>query len=68
MLVKTLRVPIFGIYSKRVKSSHWSWSACITCIFYLELMRDIRDALDCDSFGTFRENFLRTYKTTKETD
>jgi queuine tRNA-ribosyltransferase len=34
--------------------------------FYLELMRDIRDALDCDSFGTFRENFLRTYKTTKE--
>ena len=29
--------------------------------FYLELMRDIRDALDCDSFGTFRERFIRTY-------
>jgi queuine tRNA-ribosyltransferase len=34
--------------------------------FYLELMRDIRNALDCDSFGTFRENFHRTYQTTKE--
>jgi queuine tRNA-ribosyltransferase len=34
--------------------------------FYLELMRDIRDALDCDSFGTFRENFLRGYSTTKD--
>jgi queuine tRNA-ribosyltransferase len=34
--------------------------------FYLELMRDIRDALDADTFGTFRETFLRTYSTTKE--
>ena len=31
MLVKTSPVPIFAIYSKRVKSSRWSWSACITC-------------------------------------
>jgi queuine tRNA-ribosyltransferase len=29
--------------------------------FYLELMRDIRDALDRDSFGTFRDTFARTY-------
>jgi queuine tRNA-ribosyltransferase len=35
--------------------------------FYTGLMRDIRDALDRDSFGPFRENFLRNYKTTKET-
>ena len=35
--------------------------------FYLELMRDIRNALDQDSFGAFRESFLRTYSTTKET-
>ena len=34
--------------------------------FYLELMRDIRSALDGDTFGTFRENFLRNYITTKE--
>ena len=34
--------------------------------FYLELMRDIRNALESDSFGAFRENFLRTYQTTKE--
>ncbi len=34
--------------------------------FYLDLMRDIRSALDNDSFGAFRENFLRTYQTTKE--
>jgi queuine tRNA-ribosyltransferase len=34
--------------------------------FYLALMRDIRDALDRDSFGPFRENFLRTYTTQKE--
>ncbi|MEI9999218.1 MAG: tRNA guanosine(34) transglycosylase Tgt [Verrucomicrobiota bacterium] len=34
--------------------------------FYLDLMRDIRNALDSDSFGTFRERFLRTYQTTKE--
>jgi queuine tRNA-ribosyltransferase len=34
--------------------------------FYLELMRDIRNALDRDSFGAFRENFLRHYQTTKE--
>jgi queuine tRNA-ribosyltransferase len=34
--------------------------------FYLALMRDIRDALDCDSFGPFRENFHRTYTTQKE--
>ena len=34
--------------------------------FYLELMRDIRSALDGDSFGTFRENFHRTYSTTKD--
>jgi queuine/archaeosine tRNA-ribosyltransferase len=34
--------------------------------FYLVLMRDIRNALDTDSFGAFRESFLRTYKTTKE--
>jgi queuine tRNA-ribosyltransferase len=33
--------------------------------FYLELMRDIRDALDRDSFGTFRENFARTYQSQK---
>ena len=36
--------------------------------FYLELMRDIRDALDREQFGTFRESFLRTYKTTKDTE
>ncbi|HUB67431.1 MAG TPA: tRNA guanosine(34) transglycosylase Tgt [Candidatus Methylacidiphilales bacterium] len=29
--------------------------------FYLELMRGIRDALDSDSFGTFRDRFVRTY-------
>ena len=30
-------------------------------------MRDIRNALDSDSFGTFRENFLRDLlKTTNE--
>jgi len=34
--------------------------------FYLVLMRDIRDALDSDSFGPFREKFLRTYITQKE--
>ena len=34
--------------------------------FYLELMRDIRNALDRDMFGPFRESFLRHYKTTKE--
>jgi queuine tRNA-ribosyltransferase len=34
--------------------------------FYLALMRDIRSALDGDSFGPFRENFLRTYTTQKE--
>jgi tRNA-guanine family transglycosylase len=34
--------------------------------FYLALMRDIRDALDRDSFGPFRENFHRTYTTQKE--
>ena len=34
--------------------------------FYLDLMRDIRNALDTDTFGAFRENFLRTYQTTKE--
>jgi queuine tRNA-ribosyltransferase len=34
--------------------------------FYQDLMRDIRDALDRDSFGTFRESFLRTYLTTKD--
>jgi hypothetical protein len=28
-------------------------------------MRDIRDALDRDSFGTFRENFARTYLSQK---
>ncbi len=33
--------------------------------FYLELMRDIRDALDRDSFGTFRENFNRNYLSQK---
>jgi queuine tRNA-ribosyltransferase len=33
--------------------------------FYLELMRDIRDALDRDTFGTFRENFARTYQSQK---
>jgi queuine tRNA-ribosyltransferase len=34
--------------------------------FYLDLMRDIRNALDAGSFSTFRENFLRTYQTSKE--
>jgi queuine tRNA-ribosyltransferase len=34
--------------------------------FYLELMRDIRNALDHDSFGPFRENFNRTYQRLKE--
>jgi queuine tRNA-ribosyltransferase len=34
--------------------------------FYLELMRDIRDALDRDAFGPFRDNFLRTYQPSKE--
>jgi len=34
--------------------------------FYLDLMRDIRNALSTDTFGTFRENFLRSYQTTKE--
>jgi queuine tRNA-ribosyltransferase len=29
--------------------------------FYLELMRDIRSALDDGSFGTFRTHFLSTY-------
>jgi queuine tRNA-ribosyltransferase len=29
--------------------------------FYLELMRDIRKALDDGSFGAFRTHFLRTY-------
>jgi queuine tRNA-ribosyltransferase len=33
--------------------------------FYLELMRDIRDALDRDSFGPFRENFHRHYPSQK---
>jgi len=33
--------------------------------FYLELMRDIRDALDRDSFDTFRENFTRNYLSQK---
>jgi queuine tRNA-ribosyltransferase len=33
--------------------------------FYLELMRDIRDALDRDSFGSFRDNFNRTYQSQK---
>ena len=33
--------------------------------FYLELMRDIRDALDRDSFGTFREKFAHTYQSQK---
>jgi queuine tRNA-ribosyltransferase len=34
--------------------------------FYLELMRDIRDALDRDTFGLFRDHFLRNYQTSKE--
>jgi queuine tRNA-ribosyltransferase len=34
--------------------------------FYQDLMRDIRNALSTDSFRAFRENFLRTYQTTKE--
>ncbi len=34
--------------------------------FYLKLMRDIRDALDRDTFSTFRESFLGTYQTTKD--
>jgi queuine tRNA-ribosyltransferase len=34
--------------------------------FYLELMRDIRNALDEGSFGTFRVNFLRHYQSQKE--
>jgi len=34
--------------------------------FYLDLMRDIRSALETDSFSAFREHFLRTYQTTKE--
>jgi queuine tRNA-ribosyltransferase len=34
--------------------------------FYQDLMRDIRKALSTDSFGTFREKFLRSYQTTKE--
>jgi queuine/archaeosine tRNA-ribosyltransferase len=29
-------------------------------------MRDIRNALEAGLFSTFRENFLRTYQTTKE--
>jgi queuine tRNA-ribosyltransferase len=33
--------------------------------FYLELMRDIRDALDRDSFGPFRETFIRQYQSQK---
>jgi queuine tRNA-ribosyltransferase len=33
--------------------------------FYLELMRDIRSALDRDSFGPFRENFHRHYQSQK---
>ena len=33
--------------------------------FYLELMRDIRDALDRDSFGAFRKNFALTYQSQK---
>jgi len=33
--------------------------------FYLELMRDIRDALDRDSFGSFRKEFHRLYQTQK---
>ena len=33
--------------------------------FYLELMRDIRNALDHNSFGTFREKFARTYQSQK---
>jgi queuine tRNA-ribosyltransferase len=34
--------------------------------FYLELMRDIRNALDEGSFGSFRVNFLRHYQSQKE--
>jgi queuine tRNA-ribosyltransferase len=33
--------------------------------FYLELMRDIREALDRDAFGAFRENFTRNYQSQK---
>ena len=33
--------------------------------FYLELMRDMRSALDQDSFGSFREKFARTYQSQK---
>jgi len=34
--------------------------------FYQKLMRDIRDALDRDSFGPFREKFIQTYQSQKE--
>ena len=33
--------------------------------FYLELMRDIQNALDRGSFGAFRKNFAQTYQSQK---